>query len=50
MTIMYFLLGLIFLGFIFQIAGAFKLDGSLMLDCFLLQAMAVLLAIPFISA
>lgn len=50
MTIMYIILGLIFLGFIFQIVGAFKLDGSLMLDGFLLQAMAVLLAIPFIPA
>lgn len=48
MTIMYILLGLVFLGFIFQIVGAFKLDGSLMLDGFLIQAIALLLVIPFI--
>lgn len=38
-------LGLIVLGFIFQIVGSFKLDEDLMLDGFLLQTLAVFLVI-----
>lgn len=45
---MYFVLGLGFVGFIFEVVGAFKARGDLMLDGFLLQASAILLAIPLV--
>lgn len=41
--------GLILLGFICQVIGSCKFDGNLILDGFLLQALAFFLAIPFLA-
>lgn len=46
---MYFVLGLGIVGFIFGLVGAFKARGDLLLDGFLIQASALLFAVPFVA-